>query len=256
MTRMNIKLLLAASAIVLLAASCDFGAKPAELYIPKNTVEFAGNAFSSFSLGSDVKLYTAQNPDDKSQWVVQAVVPVRKETKGQISGLSIDLVPQDDHGIRVRDGFVLHGEDLDNLVPVYNSADGVERTIVFSVSEGGVKKYFTRSEAKDLVDRTKGVRMDFNLVSGAASTAAPEASASTEYPMTLDGLCRKYGVYGLLGQYDYALAHGQKSRAKQIEDKLWSIEKKVQNDYTVPEWLRDKFEDWIEDREDQIEDKY
>ena len=122
--------------------------KPAELYVPKNTVEFAGNAFTSFSLGADVKLYTSQNPDASKEWTVQAVIPVRKEVKGAIDGLSINLVPLDERGIRIRDGFVLEGEDLANLVPVYNSADNIERTIVFSVAQDGVKKYFTKKEAE------------------------------------------------------------------------------------------------------------
>ena len=70
--------------------------KPTELYVPKNTVEFAGNAFTSFSLGADVKLYTSQNPDASKEWTVQAVIPVRKEVKGAIDGLSINLVPLDE----------------------------------------------------------------------------------------------------------------------------------------------------------------
>ena len=243
--------------LTLLALSCSSD-KSAELYVPKNTVEFAGNAFTSFSLGADVKLYVSPNPDKSSQWTVQAVVPIRKEVKGAIGDLSINLTPLDDRSIRLRDGFVLEGEDLQNLVPVYNSADNVERTVVFSVAKDGVKKYFSKKEATKLLAQTKGVRMDFN-VSGEAGKAAVSASGSAsgeEYPMTLDGLCRKYGVYGLLAQYDVALRNGQDKRAKQIEDQLWSIEKRVGNDRSVPEWLRDRFKDYVEDREDEIEDRY
>lgn len=244
------------SCVALLAVACG-GKKSAELYVPKNTVEFAGNAFTSFSLGSDVKLYTSPNPDSKSQWTVQAVVPVRKEIKGAIADLSINLTPLDDRGIRLRDGFVLEGEDLDNLVPVYNSADNIERTIVFSLTERTGKKYFTNKEAANLLKQTKGVRMDFNLSNAPApQTAATTAPAKEEYPMTLDGLCRKYGVYGLLSQYDAALRNDQNKRAKNIEDQLWAIEKKVGNDYNVPAWLRDRFKDYIEDKEDEIEDRY
>lgn len=250
------KKMILAAAVVLVAIACD-SVKPAELYVPKNTVEFAGNAFTSFSLGADVKLYTAQNPDNKSQWVVQGVVPVRKEVKGNISGLSIDLVPLDDRGIRIRDGFVMHGEDLDNMVPVYNSADGVERTIVFSVSEDGRKKYFSGEEAAELISRTKGVRMDFNVDDPmAAKTLTPSSSADEEFPMTLDGQLRKYGVYGLLARYNTLLARGDKKGAKGVEDQLWSIEKQVKNNYNIPEWLRDRFVDYIEEKEDEIEDRY
>ena len=191
--------------------------KPAELYVPKNTVEFAGNAFTSFSLGADVKLYTSQNPDASKDWTVQAVIPVRKEVKGAIDGLSINLVPLDERGIRIRDGFVLEGEDLANLVPVYNSADNIERTIVFSVAQDGVKKYFTKKEAEKLLANTKGVRMDFNVASSKGVAAVAE-QPKQENPNTLDALCKKYGVYGLLSQYESALRNDNNRRAKQIED--------------------------------------
>ncbi len=229
--------------------------KPTELYVPKNTVEFAGNAFTSFSLGADVKLYTSQNPDASKEWTVQAVIPVRKEVKGAIDGLSINLVPLDERGIRIRDGFVLEGEDLANLVPVYNSADNIERTIVFSVAQDGVKKYFTKKEAEKLLANTKGVRMDFNVASSKGVAAVAE-QPKQENPNTLDALCKKYGVYGLLSQYESALRNDNNRRAKQIEDQLWSIEKKVKNDGSVPSWLRDRFVEYVEDREDQIEDRY
>lgn len=249
------KKLFVISCIAVLAVACSDN-KPAELYVPKNTVEFAGNAFTSFSLGADVKLYTSPNPDAPKQWTVQAVVPVRKEVKGKLSSLSINLTPLDERGIRIRDNFVLEGEDLANLVPVYNSADNIERTVVFSVAQDGVKKYFTKKEADQLLSKTKGVRMDFNVGGDAPQAAVSNSSSSEEYPMTLDGLCRKYGVYGLLGQYDSALRNDQSKRAKQIEDQLWSIEKRVKNDYNVPAWLRDRFVDYIEDKEDEIEDRY
>ena len=229
--------------------------KPAELYVPKNTVEFAGNAFTSFSLGADVKLYTSQNPDASKEWTVQAVIPVRKEVKGAIDGLSINLVPLDERGIRIRDGFVLEGEDLANLVPVYNSADNIERTIVFSVAQDGVKRYFTKKEAEKLLANTKGVRMDFNVASSKGVAAVAE-QPKQENPNTLDALCKKYGVYSLLSQYESALRNDNNRRAKQIEDQLWSIEKKVKNDGSVPSWLRDRFVEYVEDREDQIEDRY
>lgn len=244
--------------ITLLALSCGGGNQSAELYVPKNTVEFAGNAFTSFSLGADVKLYTTQNPDNKSQWTIQAVVPVRKEVKGPIQDLSINLTPVDDRSIRIRDGYVLEGEDLHNLVPVFNSADNVERTVVFSVMKDGLKKYFSKKEAAELLSQTKGVRMDFNVSGpiGQAEMAPAESDKAESYPMTLDGLCRKYGVYGLLAQYESAIRNGQDTRAKNIEDRLWSIEKRVKNDYNVPEWLRDRFKDYVEEREDEIEDRY
>ena len=243
--------------IALLAVSCDNNKSTAELYVPKNTVEFAGNAFSAFSLGADVKLYTAQKPDDNSKWTVQAVVPVRKETTSTISGLEIRLTPLDDRSIRVRDGLVLMGEDLADLVPVYNSANGVERTIVFSINEETGPKYFSAKEADELIAKTRGIRMDFNLLSGApAVKVETPAAAPEEYPMTLDGQLRKYGMYGKLGQYENALRNKDKKRAKKIEDEMWTIEKKVKNDPSIPEWLRKRFVEYVEDKEDEIEKRY
>ena len=67
---------------------------------------------------------------------------------------------------------------------------------------------------------------------------------SAEY----DGATQMAGALGL--------KNGNSKRAKQIEDQLWTIEKKVKNDYAVPAWLRDQFVDYIEDREDAIEDKW
>lgn len=241
--------------VAAMAAACG-NEKSAELYVPKNTVEFAGNAFTSFSLGADVKLYTSQNPDVSKEWTVQAVIPIRKEVKGAIGGLAINLTPLDERGIRIRDNFVLEGEDLDNLVPVYNSADNIERTIVFSASQDGVKKYFAKKDAEKLLARTKGVRMDFNVTSGNGTVQTASAPVKEEFPMTLDGLCRKYGVYGLLAQYESALRNDNDKRVKQLEDQLWSIEKRVKNDGSVPSWLRDRFVDYIEDREDELEDRY
>ena len=267
--------LLIVAAVLVCGCSSD---KPEECYIPKNTVEFAGNAFSSFSLGADVKLYTAQNPENNSQWTIQAVVPVRKEVSTPIEDLSINLVMLDDRGVRVRDGFVLQAEDLQNLLPVYNASENVERVIVFSIPEED-KKYLTSSEVSQLLEKTKGVRMDFNVFSTpenipeaapqapttvvvetpagtVKAVAKPEPPAPKEYPMTVDGLCRKYGVYGLLSQYEKALRNRNKSAAKRIEDQLWSIEKRVKANNSIPERLRDSFVRYIENKEDDIEDRY
>ncbi len=271
------------AAVLACACSSD---KPEECYIPKNTVEFAGNAFSSFSLGGDVKLHSVQNPENTSEWTIQAVVPVRKEVATPIEDLTINLVMLDDRGVRVRDGLVLQGEDLQNLLPVYNAGTNVERVIVFSIPDKE-KKYLEHSDISQLLEKTKGVRMDFNVPNppemaqevapeepeevveetpapaakpvakpAAKPVAKPEPPAPKDYPMTVDGLCRKYGVYGLLSQYESALRNRNKSGAKRIEDQLWAIEKRVKANNAIPERLRDSFVRYIEDKEDDIEDRY
>ena len=261
------KKLLLISAIAVLAAACANN-EPSELYVPKGTVEFAGNAFSSFSLGADVKLYTAPSPSNASQWTVQAVVPVRKETEAQLEDLQINLVPLDDRSIRVRDGFVLVGEDLQNLLPVYNANKGVERTVVSSAEEG--KKYFTKKEVDAILSSTKGVRMDFNAKEKIvvekieekveeAPKPAKKAEVKQEAPKTprtVDDLCRKYGVYGLLAQYENHIKNKEKKAAKKVEDQLWKIEKQVKADNSLPEDLRKNFKNYVEDKEDEIEKRY
>lgn len=253
----------AVAAVLFCACTSD---NPAECYIPKNTVEFAGNVFTSFSLGADVRLYTVQNADDKDEWTIQAVVPVRKEINTPLNDLSINLVPLDDRGVRVRDGLVLEGEDLPNLIPVFNAGENVERMIVFSIMNDD-KKYMSAKDASKLVESTKGVRMDFNVEAPAApvvvETAAEvaqeepaKAAAPKEFPMTLDGQLRRFGVYGLLAQYDKYLRYDNDKAAKRIEDQLWSIEKRVKADKSIPSWLRDQFVEYIEDKEDEIEDRY
>ena len=255
-------ILSAVAAVLLCACSSD---KPAECYIPKNTVEFAGNSFSAFSLGADVRLYTVQNPQNSAEWTLQAVVPVRKEVNTPIGDLAINLVPLDDRSVRVRDGLVLEGEDLANLIPVYNAGEGVERTIVFSIADPD-KKYMSASDANQLLESTKGVRMDFNVeepVVQVVTETQPQAeepkaepAGPKEYPMTLDGQLRRFGVYGLLAQYDKYLRYDNSKAAKNIEDRLWSIEKRVKADKSIPSWLRDQFVEYIEDKEDEIEDRY
>lgn len=242
-------------AAALLLASC--GSKPQDTLISKDKVEFGGNAFTSFALGSDVKFFLTPNAENASKFAIQASVPVRKEVSGTIPGLDIELIPTDDRGLKVRDGFVLKGEDIDNMLPVFNAGERVEKTVVFAVEENG-KKDFTSKEAAELLKKITGVTMNFNIKDGEVTPTAVEEKKE-EKPIdlnTVDGLCRKFGVYGLLGSYDYALRHGNKKQAKNIESRLWSIEKQVKGDKSIPEWLRDAFQDYIENREDQIEDKY
>ena len=257
--------------VTMLLCGCNSD-KPAESYIAKNSVEFAGNAFSSFSLGADVRLFTVQNPSNKSEWTLQAVVPVRKENDSPLDDLSINLVPLDEHGVRLRDGLVLQGEDLTNLIPVFNSGENVERNIVFSIADSD-KKFMTASEAAQLLESTKGVRLDINATAPVVAepttaepaeapaapdnkAAAPAQKAPQEYPMTLDGQLRRFGIYGLLAQYDKFLRDDNDNAAKRIEDQLWAIEKRVKADSSIPSWLRDQFVDYIEDKEDEIEDRY
>lgn len=237
----------------MLLSACN--SAPKDVLISKNNVEFGGNAFTSFALGSDVKFFLTPNADNPSKYMIQASVPVRKEVSGVIPGLEIELIPTDDRGLRVRDGFVLKGEDIDNMLPVFNAGERIEKTVVFSVEENG-KKDFTSKEAAELLKKITGVTMNYNIKNGEVTAVEEKKEEKPIDLNTVDGLCRKFGVYGLLGQYDYALRHGNKKQAKNIESRLYSIQKQVKADKSIPEWLRDAFDDYVEDREDAIEDKY
>ena len=50
---------------------------------------------------------------------------------------------------------------------------------------------------------------------------------------------------------------GEKTaRAQNIENDLWKIEKQVKADGTIPQENRDRFVKYVEDKLDQIKDKY
>ena len=74
--------------------------------------------------------------------------------------------------------------------------------------------------------------------------------------MTLQGLFSRYNVHGMLSQYEQALKRGDKKSAKQIEDRLWEIEKRVKANQSIPEQLRSSFVSYIEKTEDEIEERY
>ena len=98
--------------------------------------------------------------------------------------------------------------------------------------------------------------------SGDASTSSINTEQVTDEaqvnkkPETLNDLLTQYGIYGMLAQYDKYLRKGERIKAKKLEDKLYSIEKKVQNDASLPKWMRDRFVEYIEKKEDEIEDRY
>lgn len=243
------KLTILLASALLLAGCSFFGGAPQDKIVLKHNVEMTGNGFQLFALGADVKLMAVPNPDENGKYAVKATVPFRKlDDKQKIKEMNIDLNFIDGNATKVRDGFYLVADDLDNIIPVYNEGSNVERTIVFVAPEG-VKKNFSAKEVKDLFARTATLAMNVNLP--VPVQAEPAKSSSP-----LNDLLVKHNVYGRLAAYDRALRDKEKKRAKQIEDSLYETCKMVEKDPSVPEWLSDKFRDYIEDREDAIEDKY
>lgn len=246
------KLFLFLAAFVLVA-SCSTK-KPVEVQIPKQNVELTGNGFQIFRLGADLKMVMVQSPDANDEWMIRASVPLMKVSEDPLGATAINLNLLDESGMKVRDGFFLSAEDLGDLIPKYNAEKNVEKTIIFSADEDS-RKYFSYKEAADLLSRTKSVAMNVSMLQSQPEVAVPVADQKNE-PVTFNSLMEKYGVYGLLSQYDRALKNKDKKKAKKIEDELYSICKKVKADPTVPESVAKRFRDYIEDKEDEIEDKY
>ena len=259
-------LLIVLSALILASCGND---KPVENIVSKNDVDLTGNAFQSFRLGGDVRLLMAPNTDDNSKWMIRATVPLQKADDCQIGAMIADINLLDGNGTKVREGFMLSAEDLASLIPVFNAASGTEKIVVFSAGEG-MKKDFTYKEASALLESVKKISMTLNtaasFVSALASipsttetnetTETSQETTSEKKPVTLNSLLTDYGIYGMLSQYDKHLRNGDKKKAKQVEDRLYSIEKKVKNDASIPKSLRERFVDYIEDKEDEIEDRY
>ena len=239
-------LIILAAALALQACSST----PKETFFDKSSVEFTGNAFSDFSLNDNVNVFLAQNPEDKSKWSIQATVPVKKVSEGTIDSLAIEIVPVDEKGIKVREDLCLQAQDLANIVPVFNSGDSTAKTLVFRSD-----KEFSSKDAEAIMAKAKNLTMTFNKLQSQQAIAEEEAEKNKEIP-TLNSLCEEYGIYGMLAQYERHLKKGDKRAAKRVEDRMWEIEKKVKADRSLPESLRKRFVEYIENREDQIEDKY
>lgn len=259
-------LLLLFSALVLFGCGSK---QPVETSISKNEVDLTGNAFQSFRLGGEVKLLMAADPDDNSKWMIRATAPLQKIGNALISDLTAEINLLDGNGTKIREGFSLFANDMASLIPVFNANPETEKTVVFSAGEG-MKKDFTYQEASDLISKVKKIGLTLNTGTGAekgldiavSSTKSTETPVATETPqdpnkpLTLNDLLTKHGVYGMLSQYDKLLRKGEKKKAKQVEDKLYAIEKKVKNDPSIPQSLRKRFVDYIESKEDEIEDRY
>ena len=250
------KLLPILMALALLSGCSMLSKKPVEKLVPKSDVELTGNGFQIFRLGSDLKLVMVQSPDNTADWMIRATVPLMNVSENPIGPVDINVNLLDESGMKVRDGFVLVAEDMIDLIPKYNAEKNVEKNIVFSASEDS-RKYFTYKEAADMIARTKSIAMNVNQLKTEAEVIAEQkAEQKKKEPLTLNSLLEKHGVYGLLSQYDKLLRNKEKKKAKEVEDRLYAICKQVKADPSIPKDLASRFRDYIENKEDEIEDKY
>lgn len=253
--------------IIVLAAfflvSC--GKKEAiEANIAQDKVELMGDLYGSFGVTGDAHLLMVPNPENKSAWMIRATVPIQKIDQKRLKTLSAGISLLDANGTKIDENFILVAEDLNSILPIFNSSPDTEKTLVFSAPEG-LKKDFSYKEASSFIEKVKKFGLTLtasklNIPTGAnkkETTAAKDESSSTpDDSMTLEDLLDQYDMYDKLEQYESCLKKGQKKKAKQIEDEMWVIEKKVKADPSIPWNLRTRFMNYIENKEDQIEAKY
>ena len=86
--------------------------------------------------------------------------------------------------------------------------------------------------------------------------AEPQPEEVDVNSLTVDALCNQFGVYDLLDQYKQHIQNKDKKAAKQVEAQLSALKKQIKNDQSLPESLRDSFKTYIEDKEEEIEERY
>lgn len=82
------------------------------------------------------------------------------------------------------------------------------------------------------------------------------APAEEAAPLTVDALCNQFGVYDLLDQYKQHIQNKDKKAAKQVEAQLSALRKQIKNDESLPLSLRENFKTYIEDKEEEIEERF
>lgn len=86
-----------------------------------------------------------------------------------------------------------------------------------------------------------------------AEAQPEEADVNT---LTVDALCNQYGVYDLLDQYKQHIQSKDKKAAKEVQTQLGALKKQIKNDQTLPQDLRDSFKTYVEDKEEEIKERF
>ena len=235
--------------IIFIAALLLVSCGKKEKTYSKAKVEMTGDLFNSLEVTNKARLFMTPNPANKSNWMICASVPMQKIDNKSIRVMHAGVNLLDKNGTKVDPGFMLMAEDMKSVTPVLNSNTFVEKTVVFS-TPNGLRKDFSRMEAARLIKKTK----QLGLILSTTKISMP--TASNGGAVTLEDLLQQYDIYAKLQLYDSYLRRGESRKAKQLEDQMWTIEKQVQKDPSIPKSVRDAFENYIETREDQIEDKY
>ena len=233
--------------VLLLAALLLVSCGKKEKALKKSKVEITGDLANSFEVSNDCRLFMTQNPIDKSKWMLCATVPMQKISNKSVRTMYAGLNMLKGN-TKVDPCLILIAEDMKSVTPALNANNYVEQIVVFSTPDG-LRKDFSRKEAKRIIKKTK--KLGLILSTKKITLPDPEYNG-----ITLEDLLQRYDIYDKLEQYDKYLRNGQKKKAKQLEDEMWEIEKQVKNDPSYPRSVRDGFMNYIERKEDQIEDKY
>jgi PBP1b-binding outer membrane lipoprotein LpoB len=86
--------------------------------------------------------------------------------------------------------------------------------------------------------------------------AEPKPEEVDVNSLTVDALCNQYGVYDLLDQYKQHIQNKEKKAAKEVQGQLNALKKQIKNDQSLPQNLRDSFKTYIEDKEEEIEERF
>lgn len=95
-----------------------------------------------------------------------------------------------------------------------------------------------------------------------ADTPAPKENKAEPRPaedagvLTVDALCNQYGVYDLLDQYKQSVQNKDKKAAKKVEAQLSALRKQIKKDEALPQSLRESFVTYVEDKEEEIEERF
>jgi len=86
-----------------------------------------------------------------------------------------------------------------------------------------------------------------------AEAQPEEADVNT---LTVDALCNQFGVYALLDQYKQNIQNKDKKAAKEVQTQLNALKKQIKNDQSLPQSLRDSFKTYVEDKEEEIKERF
>ena len=232
--------------IASLAVCSCIGGKPQDVLIPVEAVETAGPAFNSIVIAGDAMVYADESPIDPKQLFLKASVPCVKASGARLFGVGMTLDLVDANGAKIISGF--EAEGLGDILPVLDAGEGVSRNILF-VSSLPLDK----ASAGRALDKAARLRVN---VTGApvVDSARPAPDDAPSGPPTLNTLIKKYNAWGLLAEYERALKLDNKNLRKAAEHKIKYAKERADKEYS--DALSDKFDDWIEDRMDKIDDKY